>query len=63
MHVHNSGTANSIEMAIVHLMDDIQEYLIKSGVKPGCKILKDIRKLSEYEYCISDNKHKTPGEC
>lgn len=49
-HVHNAATANSIEMAVVHLMDDIQECLIKSGVKPGSKLLKDLRKLSEYEY-------------
>lgn len=49
-HIHNKATAMSIEMAVELLIDDIVECLIKSGVKHDASLLKDIRKLSHYQY-------------
>lgn len=49
-HIHNQATASSIEMAVVLLLDDISEYLIKSGVKPDSRLIKEIKEFNTYEY-------------
>lgn len=48
--VHNIGTATSIEMAVLLIMEDVVDHLIKTGVKEDSKLLKDIRDLQSYEY-------------
>lgn len=49
-HIHNQATASSIEMAVTLLLDDISEYLIKSGVKPDSRLIKEIKEFNKYEY-------------
>jgi hypothetical protein len=48
--VHNVGTATSIEMAVLLIIEDVVDHLIKTGVKADSKLLKDIRGLQSYEY-------------
>lgn len=49
-HVHNIGQATAIENAVMLLMEDVIDFLVKSGVKQDAPILKEIRNLSKYEY-------------
>jgi hypothetical protein len=49
-HIHNIGQAMAIENAVMLLTEDIVDFLVKSGIKEGAPILKDIRALSKYEY-------------
>lgn len=49
-HIHNQATASSIEMAVTLLLEDISDFLINSGVKPGCKLIEDIKSFNKYDY-------------
>lgn len=61
--IHNQGTAMNIELAVSCLTQDVIDYLIQTGVKPGSPLLKKIKDLQKYEYrsksSCSDHKHKT----
>lgn len=56
--IHNLGRAYDIETAARFLISDIQELLVKTGVKQGSPILKKIEELSLYNYdhTIKQNK-------
>lgn len=49
-HIHNAAQAMAIENAVMLLTEDIVDYLIKGGVKPGAPLLKEVRDLCKYEY-------------
>jgi len=49
-HVHNIGQAMTIENAVMLVIEDVIEHLIKNGVKQDAPLLKQIRALGKYEY-------------
>lgn len=49
-HIHDQATAKNIEQAVSLLLDDIVEHLTKLGVRPGSKLLNDIKTFDTYEY-------------
>ena len=49
-HIHNQATATSIEMAVNCLLQDICEFLVKSGVKAESKLINDIKQFKDYDY-------------
>lgn len=49
-HVHNVGQAMAIENAVILLTEDIVDFLVKSGIKQGAPLLRQIRELIKYEY-------------
>lgn len=49
-HIHNQATARSIETAVQLVLEDVAEFLIKTGVKPGSKLIKDVKSFHQYEY-------------
>lgn len=49
-HIHDIGTANTIENAVSFVIEDIIDYLKKTGVKPESNLLNEIRKIGTYAY-------------
>lgn len=48
--IHDVSTATTIEAAVMLLTEDIADYLVKSGVKPDSRLIKEIRTFKDYEY-------------
>lgn len=49
-HIHNQATAQSIEQAARLLLEDVADFLIKSGVKAESQLIKDVKAFDQYEY-------------
>lgn len=49
-HIHNQGTANAIEAAVMCITEDIADYLIKCGVHADSKLIKEVRTFKDYVY-------------
>lgn len=49
-HVHDQATALSIEQATRLLLEDVADFLVKSGVKAESQLIKDVKAFDKYEY-------------
>lgn len=49
-HIHDRAIAMRIENGVFNLVQDIADYLIKSGIKEDSQIIKDILNSHFYEY-------------
>jgi hypothetical protein len=48
--IHSVATASAIEMGVLLITEDVCDYLVNSGVQADSNLIKEIRKLKEYEY-------------
>lgn len=48
--IHNQATANSIEQATRLLLEDVADFLIKTGVRADSQLIKDVKAFDKYEY-------------